>query len=1823
MATVPLSLEQQAKLASLLESKRFPEMYGYLKMLIEERVASSDDKNLNAELDRTANWLSVAISVNSNDKDSFFNNMVRGSIKYAVQADGRAMTDEDFQIVSDRLASSVAEKILSDQMILDSRKIINEDVNSAVKGFVLKQWQWPGTLADGWPVSINGLGQDVVQISGEGPEYISNVLFALRQNIAGIYTYFDRNRPAEVDDSWKMARDIDRWLGENLFDISPDPAHLSVDATRINLIDINITPSPQPQQNIQGENQARQDVSNGFVTNSATHTISFNDDSLNKTDFTSTQMAGLATGGIRPGEIQLDPNARPNDYLSQFYLDRTTDSEPDFGLKNAVILNGLSAMTTFNTYVDPLLLDLDGNGVGMTDIRDGVLFDIDHSGTLKRTGWADRTTGMLVIDDGSGQVKNASQMFSEYYAGRVGLNGAAGEARFKDGFDALASEDANADGAIDQNDPIWNQLRVWVDASHDAQTDSGELKTLAELGITEINVRAVTASDEVRNGNRVLAQGTFTLNGTIQEALAVDFVGDPVSNTILAQGTGTHVKSSAQGVTTTAYASQSTMGETLDAAQLGVDNVYGGSGDDTLIAAPNGSWLVGGGGSNIYTGSADNDVFVISASDRMANIQGNGGRDTAIIVGDEGVALNMARSGLTIAQGGRGNDVISSGGASGVFIKGGSGDSTLIGGAGNDVLVGGSGRNVIYGGSGKAVIYAGPNGDTLYASEGGSIIYAGGGADTIYGSVGDDVIEVGQGNATIDGDGGINIVTLHGNYGDYQITRTATGYEVADTVAGRDGTVTLKNIQKLNFSDISALDLALPNAMPVADVLTTDQDGNAFDRTQPHLISAASLLANDQALNSTGVLRLAEVGDAVGGSVSLTQQGDVLFTPDPRFTGLISFKYGVVDEAGNPSATVVNLSTGQTAPMRASVALLTPEVPLDPLAAQQWYLTAANILPVWQDYTGKGVRMGMFEPGGEFATQPEVFDVQHPDLAPNVDKAWLQTQQSSATLPGVVSNHATMVAGVMVGARNDIGGIGVAYEATLGGHYLANKGDDLTALGNMVSYDIANNSWGFQNDFAISNLFDGQINTGAALSSNAYAAANNGRGGLGTVIVAAGGNSRAAGGSAQGSLTNNNRHSIEVGAFNAQGDLSTLQTQTAAFSSPGASLLISAPGNNVVSTSHQLQTDRGSTFGNRFSSTQGTSFAAPIVSGVVALMLQANPNLGYRDVQQILALSARKVDDPTTEWRDNGARNWNGGGMHASLDYGFGGVDARAAVRLSEAWMTQSTGANESVVRGSTSGDGIPLVAGETLTSSLFMAAGVNIEHAEIDVDAEVGRLGDLIIKLISPEGTQSVLLDRQGKVPAGMAGASDDDAGSTRSGAFKYTFMSTHDWGERSAGEWKLEVTDAATGLPVTLNKWSLRLYGSETTADDTFFYTDEYTGQAGRGVLDDAVNGTAGGRNTVNAAAVSGDTSINLITGAASIGGAALTISNPSAIQNIVTGDGDDTLVAGPTDALLDGGRGSNTLEGGAGQDFFVVHRRSAGRDVVVNYDASQGEIINLVGFTGKSFEQLVITQVDADVSVELGAGQTLLLNNQEATAITAAHFRFQETFVAPEAYVNSAAATGTPEEPLGTVVLSGGAQGVSFSTGPDGQFVASLAGIVYSRDGATPNTFIVARQEGVADYRNALRGFRQGIDKIDLSQTGVTRFDQLILDKSNRATINGLSQIHGVTVATTALEAAGDSVQLLYLDALELAQLDPADFIFASGALESSASFQPVASNVADLFAMPQAIPSEASISPGNVESLVEAMAAFSPSAAGLSRLLTPEQQPLQPVLAVNWA
>lgn len=1527
-------------------------------------------------------------------------------------------------------------------------------------------------------------------------------------------------------------------------------------------IDINITPTPQATQRITDEDQVQRDVTNGYLVNKPTHSLSFTDGSLDKTDFASVQMGSIASGGIRPGEIQLDPNMQPSRYLSEYYLERPRYILPETGLFDAATLNGLSAQTTINTYVDPLLLDLTGSGVKMTGLREGVLFDTDNSGTLKRTGWAGPNTGMLVVDNGSGKIENISQMYSEYYVGAAGVEGQPGEKRYQDGFAALASEDRDSNGVIDIDDPIWHKLRIWHDYSPNGIVDPGELKRLDSWRISQINLKATAAGHDDRHGNRVMARSIFMMNGKLREVLAVNFVSSPVSNTIIKRDdNGAFIRSVSGAVATTAYIQLGNKKASLSADELAVNNIYGGNQDDTLTASKAGSWLAGRGGSNTYKGGAGNDVFVISASDVPSHIQGNGGRDTVLISGDKGVALNMARSGITLAQGGDGDDIIVSGGDRGVFIKGGNGNSTLVGGGGNDVLSGGRGKNHIVGGSGKAVIYAGPQGDTIYASEQGSIIHAGGGADRIFGNKRNDVIVAGKGDALIDGGGGINVVVLHGSYADYTFTRTENGYQVKDKVAGRDGTLTLKNIQKLDFADISAVELGANTIIPLNDILIYG-DGSPISRSQNTRIPAQAVLGNDFRFNTEAPLVIANVSDAIGGTVQLKDEGDVLFIPDSTFTGMMSFNYEVKSVEGDSALSVLDLSSGESATMRATVVMRSADIPHDPLFTQQTYLNEINVIPVWLDYTGKGVRIGQFEPGGEFATAPEIFDIQHPDLVANVDPHWLATQKKTGELPDEISNHASMVAGVMVAAKNQVGGVGVAYEARLGGHYLSNDGADLTTLGKMSSYDVVNHSWGFKYEFAISNVASGMINLANTLNLTLHYAAANGRGGLGTIIVTTGGNQRKQGGSTQGSLMSNSRFAIQVAAMNSKADLSTLQTNTTPFSNRGASLLVSAPGSHILSSSQQITAERGAVFGAQYSRQQGTSFAAPIVSGITALMLQANPNLGYRDVQQILALSARRVSDPSTQWRTNNARNWNGGGMHVSHDYGFGAVDARAAVRLAESWMDQKTDANQQVLAANHQfSAGKPLSGGETRAASLFLRGDLDVEQVEVDFSAHVGRLGDLTLTLVSPNGTKSILLDRTGK--KATSSSSQEDTGSQLSGDFHHTFMSTLQRGENSGGMWRLVVKSAENGLPVELKKWSIRLFGNPVSRDDTYFYTDEFatlaTQSPTRASLHDAIDGVAGGRNTLNMAAMSGNVRANLLTGKASLGGELLTLHSPESIHNLISGDGNDILTAGRESSVLDGGRGLNLLEGVSGKEVFVVRKRANGIDWIANFDADKREIIQLVGFAEKRFGALQLKQEGKDVRVQLADNQHILIKNKQITALKDHHFHFEDSFAPPAGYFDSSMRINTSALKRPTVLdnlavpkqtgimLNGGGGGVSLSF-VDNKMAASLVGKVYQRENAKPALFVVMRQEGRSAYGNAVRGFRHGIDKIDLSAVAIRHFSELTLIKRRSMVIDGLALIQGVDIKSAVQGPEGKNIEFAYLDGLDVEHLDAGDFIFA---------------------------------------------------------------------------
>ena len=169
----------------------------------------------------------------------------------------------------------------------------------------------------------------------------------------------------------------------------------------------------------------------------------------------------------------------------------------DYSLFGSSLNN--SAASNFNlTPADPLVLDLNGDGVKLANYSDApVLFDADNDGgSLEQTGWVSSADGIVVHDlNNDGKINNISETLSEYYNGVVGSAGVAGTKPYANGFAALKSLDSNNDNSFTAADAAWNNLRVWVDANHDGKTDAGELKTLANLGITALSKTQLLHND--------------------------------------------------------------------------------------------------------------------------------------------------------------------------------------------------------------------------------------------------------------------------------------------------------------------------------------------------------------------------------------------------------------------------------------------------------------------------------------------------------------------------------------------------------------------------------------------------------------------------------------------------------------------------------------------------------------------------------------------------------------------------------------------------------------------------------------------------------------------------------------------------------------------------------------------------------------------------------------------------------------------------------------------------------------------------------------------------------------------------------------------------------------------------------------------------------------------------------------------------------------------------------------------------------------------------------------------------------------------------------
>ncbi len=151
---------------------------------------------------------------------------------------------------------------------------------------------------------------------------------------------------------------------------------------------------------------------------------------------------------------------------------------------------------------EPLVLDLNGDGVNTTATDDMVWFDLNGDGDKDHITWTNKATieGFLWINlGGKNRVDDGTELFG---IGTVMPGGT----KARDGFEALEIYDrvdhgGNADGVIDSNDAAWNKLRVWIDANHNGICEPGEVSPLAKYGVEGISLARTRTSVVDAQGN--------------------------------------------------------------------------------------------------------------------------------------------------------------------------------------------------------------------------------------------------------------------------------------------------------------------------------------------------------------------------------------------------------------------------------------------------------------------------------------------------------------------------------------------------------------------------------------------------------------------------------------------------------------------------------------------------------------------------------------------------------------------------------------------------------------------------------------------------------------------------------------------------------------------------------------------------------------------------------------------------------------------------------------------------------------------------------------------------------------------------------------------------------------------------------------------------------------------------------------------------------------------------------------------------------------------------------------------------------------------------
>ena len=176
-----------------------------------------------------------------------------------------------------------------------------------------------------------------------------------------------------------------------------------------------------------------------------------------------------------------------------------------------VTINGPVTINNNPTKTDPLVLDLGRNGLTFIPLaQSAAFFDLDNNGFRERVSWVGSGEGLLVRDlNNNGRIDHLGEQFGDAVV---------------NGFTALAALNSNGDNRIDAGDAAFSSLRIWIDRNSDGFTDTGELRTLADLSIQSIGLARV---DRNNDPNGIRSTGTFTFSdGSTSTIAAIDLTVD-------------------------------------------------------------------------------------------------------------------------------------------------------------------------------------------------------------------------------------------------------------------------------------------------------------------------------------------------------------------------------------------------------------------------------------------------------------------------------------------------------------------------------------------------------------------------------------------------------------------------------------------------------------------------------------------------------------------------------------------------------------------------------------------------------------------------------------------------------------------------------------------------------------------------------------------------------------------------------------------------------------------------------------------------------------------------------------------------------------------------------------------------------------------------------------------------------------------------------------------------------------------------------------------------------------------------------------------------